>query len=317
MSSIQIEEVTSAERLESLRPEWSNLWERCPHATPFQSPEWLLAWWRHFGNTNLWTLLLRQERRLVGLAPLFIHRHQDHAPCQLSLIGAGISDYLDFLLEPDIALIGTETILRHLSLQRSKWDLCNFQELRAESPLVAVQAATDLRTQILTMGVCPVLSLPKTIEAFRTSLTSTCRRNLRRALRSLGGPGELHFERPDEEALPEFLEAFFRLHQARWNQRNLPGVLADPEIQAFHREAAAGLMKRGCLRFYGARQEGKIIAVLYGFAHRGRVYVYLAGFEPALAQYSPGTLLTNYAIEEAIRNGDREYDFLRGGEAHK
>jgi CelD/BcsL family acetyltransferase involved in cellulose biosynthesis len=162
-----------------------------------------------------------------------------------------------------------------------------------------------------------VLSLPKTIEAFRASLTSTYRRNLRRALKSLGGLGELHFESPNEEKLPEFLEAFFRLHQARWNQRDLPGVLANPEIQVFHREVAAGLMKRGCLRFYGARHNGRIIAALYGFVHRGRVYAYLAGFEPALAQYSPGTLLTNYAIEEAIRNGDKEYDFLRGGEAHK
>jgi CelD/BcsL family acetyltransferase involved in cellulose biosynthesis len=136
MSSIQVEEVTSAERLESLGPEWSDLWMRCPYATPFQSPEWLLAWWRHFGNTNLWTLSLRQERRLVGLAPLFLHRHQEHALCQLSLIGTGVTDYLDFLLEPEIALIGTEMILRHLALHRSKWDLCDFQELRAKSSLV-------------------------------------------------------------------------------------------------------------------------------------------------------------------------------------
>jgi CelD/BcsL family acetyltransferase involved in cellulose biosynthesis len=138
-----------------------------------------------------------------------------------------------------------------------------------------------------------------------------CRRNLRRALRSLGGPGELHLESPDEEALPEFLEVFFRLHQARWNQRNLLGALANPEIQAFHREAAAGLMKRRCLRLYGVRLNRRIVAVLYGFAHNGRVFAYLAGFDPALAHDSPGTLLTNYVIEEAIRNGDREYDFLR------
>jgi len=317
MSPIVIEEVTSAGRLESLGREWCDLWMRCPYATPFQSPEWLLTWWRHFGNNNLWALSLRQGRCLVGLAPLFMYGHQEDARCHLSLVGTGVTDYLDFLLDPEIALIGTELILRHLALQRSKWDVCDFQELRAESPLLAVQAPPELHTRILNSGVCPVLSLPKTVEAFRASLTSTCRRNLRRALKSLGGLGELHFESPNEEKLPEFLEAFFRLHQARWNQRDLPGVLAHPEIQVFHREVAAALMKRGCLRFYGARQNGRIIAALYGFAHRGRVYAYLAGFEPALAQYSPGTLLTNYAIEEAIRNGDREYDFLRGGETHK
>jgi CelD/BcsL family acetyltransferase involved in cellulose biosynthesis len=94
-------------------------------------------------------------------------------------------------------------------------------------------------------------------------------------------------------------------------------VLANPEIQASHREAAAGLMKRGWLRLHGVRHNRRIVAVLNDFAHNGRVYAYLAGSDPALAQHSPGTLLTNYVIEEAIRNGDREYDFLRGGEAHK
>jgi hypothetical protein len=30
--------------LQSIFPEWQDLFARCPDATPFQSPEWLLPW---------------------------------------------------------------------------------------------------------------------------------------------------------------------------------------------------------------------------------------------------------------------------------
>ncbi len=61
------------EDLESLRPEWSELWNHSPRATPFQSPEWLLPWTRHlFGGGDILAMTSRDETgRLIGLAPLF------------------------------------------------------------------------------------------------------------------------------------------------------------------------------------------------------------------------------------------------------
>ena len=41
--------ISDARDLEELRVQWLELWRRCPHATPFQSPDWLLPWWRNLG----------------------------------------------------------------------------------------------------------------------------------------------------------------------------------------------------------------------------------------------------------------------------
>lgn len=41
--------VTSLAALEALRGEWQALWARSG-ARPFQSPAWLLPWWRHVGR---------------------------------------------------------------------------------------------------------------------------------------------------------------------------------------------------------------------------------------------------------------------------
>lgn len=60
--SVELEVATRPEDLEFLRAEWSALLLRCPAATPFQSPEWLIPWWRRFGSGRLLVLVLRRSR---------------------------------------------------------------------------------------------------------------------------------------------------------------------------------------------------------------------------------------------------------------
>src|SRR3546814_3057622 len=62
------------QQLEGLRADWQDLWSRDPTATPFQAPEWLISWWRHLGGGELLPVDTRRDGRLVGLAPLSVHR---------------------------------------------------------------------------------------------------------------------------------------------------------------------------------------------------------------------------------------------------
>src|SRR4030067_88363 len=131
---MHIEEITTLQALEELRPEWARLWEQCPDATPFQSPEWLWSWWRHLGGGELLVLAVRRAGVLVGLAPLFFHAWQGRR--QISPLGVSYSDYFDFLLLPDVAQVGVEMIWQHLVELRSQWDVCILPELRDGSPLL-------------------------------------------------------------------------------------------------------------------------------------------------------------------------------------
>ena len=127
--------------LESLRPEWSDLWRRCTRSTPFQSPEWLLAWWRHiFQGGRLWTIAIRDQGRLVGLLPFY--RWGDRLQ-NLSFIGTGITDYNDVLLAEGVPLPPIQ----------GDWESAQFEELREGSPLLGVGVPERC-------SVCPVISLP-------------------------------------------------------------------------------------------------------------------------------------------------------------
>lgn len=314
---VQVEEVVTLEALEALRPEWTDLWERCPSATPFQSPEWLLTWWKHFGGNMLWVLALRGRGRLVGLAPFFIHYIHERKKRQVSFIGTDVTDYLDVLLDPDFAAAGAESTLNYLALQRARWDICDLRNIRPDSPLMNVSVPSSLQVRLTSSMVCPVLSLPGTVEEFYSGLPAGYRMRVQRARTLMERAGDMRVEIADEETLPDFLDVLFRLHRAHWIQRNLGDVLSRYDIQAFHWEAAAGLLKRGCLRLYVLRRFDMTIAALYAFAFRNLVYCYLGGIEPEMRVFSPGTVITGYAIEDAIRSGCREFDFLRGNESCK
>jgi CelD/BcsL family acetyltransferase involved in cellulose biosynthesis len=73
----------------------------------------------------------------------------------------------------------------------------------------------------------------------------------------------------------------------------------------------------GMLRLHLLRVGNSTAAAYYGFTAKHTAYAYLSGFDPEFAELSPGAQILAHAIEEAVREGAREFHFLRGGEAYK
>ena len=135
---LEVEEVVTLRGLEQLQGEWRWLWTRCPTATTFQRPEWLLPWYRSFGTAFSprppWVVTLRSEGRLVGLAPLVIR--EEGGARVVRLLGEGSADHLDVLMDPVLAPHGVRTLFDWLALNGELWDTCVFEQLREDSPLL-------------------------------------------------------------------------------------------------------------------------------------------------------------------------------------
>ena len=317
-ATVEVEEITEAAALEALRPEWAALFAADPTATPFQSPEWLLAWRRAFRPTGgLWTLAVRRRGELVGLAPLFVHFDPASGRRQLTLLGNGTSDRLDLLARPAARDAVAAALNARIASPGAPWDVADFRDLPDGSPLLTLPLGPDLASWIEPEAPCPALDLPADPAAVVARLPRGRRTDLRRCARRLAEIAPVSFGRADPASLSEHLEALERLHGARWRARGEAGVLAAAAVMAFCQDAAASLLTADMLRLEALRLGGRIIAVHYALRRGACGYSWLHAFDPELAGFGPGWLLMAHSLEAAVREGVRRFDFLRGREPYK
>jgi CelD/BcsL family acetyltransferase involved in cellulose biosynthesis len=304
-ASLECTELRSAEGLEAIAREWRDLWNRS-RGKPFQSPMWLVPWARAYTGKNLLVLTMRCEGRLVAVVPFYLWREE------LFLLGNGISDYLDSILDPafETEILGA---LEGWLESQSCAQKIRCSQLPVNSPLLRIEPRTFSRSEG-NGDPCPVLNLSGCSEADFAPRKQL--EKLRYYQRRAAKEGRINFERAEEANCGEYLGQLFELHQARWAEAG-GGVLADDGVQEFHREAVSEFANSGNLRLYRMTLDSKVIAVLYAFADARNSYYYLSGFDPRYENLSPGTLIIGHAIERAIRESHQTFNFLRGQESYK
>lgn len=312
MSGITITPIRSSSELNPVCSEWEALRRADPHASPFQSSLWVLPWWEHFGSGELLTLAAWNRGKLAGLAPLFIVKWEGRR--QVTFLGNGVSDQLGFIADSELTL---SRLLAGVSAERERWDVCDFQDLAENAPLFRTAIPHGFRAERKEMYTCSSIPLPGSVEEYMHSLPHGLRRNLRRYREHLGHEGAVEYTTSAPDKIDEYLDALFALHGSRWAERNEPGMLDGDSTQRFHRTAARNLQAAGLARLHAVRLDGRIIAIAYVFRDKGKTYGYQSGFDPEFSRFSPGALVLEYAIHQAIAANSREFDFLRGDEAYK
>jgi CelD/BcsL family acetyltransferase involved in cellulose biosynthesis len=230
------------------------------------------------------------------------------------LIGTGTSDYLDALIEPPARAEAGEMIFSFLAAQRHRWDTCDFQQLPPGSFLLDAPAQIGWTDNTAEQETSVLLRLPDKIQSLFRAVPRHQLQNLQYYRSRAEMNASIRAERLDAGEMEEFFDALRRFQVIH---RGNSAVLAGEATWRFHLETASKFLARGAARLYALRSRGRIIAGLYGFAHQGRMYYYLGGYDLEFARLSPGTLIIGHAIEEAAREGMREFDFLRGRETYK
>jgi CelD/BcsL family acetyltransferase involved in cellulose biosynthesis len=310
VTTLTIEEVDGDwQRLEA---DWHLLWRELPNPTAFQTFAWISACFEAFLEEKPRLMVAHGPDRLVAIAPFVGHE-------TVRLAGGAVSDYQDALVAPGFERMAMTAFAEHFTHEPHRWSECLFENLRQESALLYGDFGANYTDVIEAHEVCPVLmlsgapsraGLPPSIPAHQQEKVRYYRRRAEKA-------GKFQIEQVTWETLEEFQEALFRLQRARWQKRSQSGVLEDPHIQKPHRLAAPGLLRADILRMYGMRLDGNLVGVYLGFVCGERASYYLSGFDPSVADLSPGMLLLAHAIAEAVREKAGCFDFLRGGEAYK
>jgi CelD/BcsL family acetyltransferase involved in cellulose biosynthesis len=303
----------SAEELEAFAPEWRVLLREDPRATPFQSPEWLLPWWREFQQPDLRAAVISIDARPVAFLPFYLLSEER----ALLLLGVGVSDYLDGVFSASCSIEHVRAALS-LVMRDGGWDVLHASQLHPQSLLGrAIEETPEWKPESYAGESCsripaaPLAELPLKIRR-----NAMYYRN--RALRL----GTLELELAGPRNCQQRFEELVDLHTQRWTERGEPGVLSDRRVLAWHRAAIPALQASGALRLYSLRLNGETIAALYALADSPErsersLYIYLPGHAARYADLRPGTLLLALAIQCAAEEGIQIIDMLRGNEAYK
>jgi CelD/BcsL family acetyltransferase involved in cellulose biosynthesis len=322
--ALTIETLTSMEQLRSLEPEWNELLRSATANSLFLTWEWIATWWRVYGKTaSLNVLVVRDSGALVGIAPLkrVTARVLGQEFDRIEFIGSGSDvtpEYLDVIVRRGYEAVVTTAFAESLA-DEPRPHVLDLRPLRPDSV-----AVTHLESKLANHGtsrraldaVCPVLDLPGSTEAFLKGRSRNYRKKIgeyqRRCHRELAASVRVSASLEDVRRDMETLGA---LHRKRWGAKTR-SFSTDEYIQ-FHQDLAAQALDRGWIRLFALESGSRTVAMLYCFAYEGHYYYYQGGWDPAYARNRVGLVLMHRAILQAIVDGARVFDFLRGEESYK
>jgi len=141
---IDIFEISTLTGFEWLCPEWIALWERTPQAGPFQHPDWLLPWWRHIGRGELIVRAICDCGELAAVAPFYVYSNEETGARQLTLIGNGITDTCDIVVDRSRAdVLGILKEQLSSSAAKGAWNTYDFRDIPEHSPLIPIMEGLD------------------------------------------------------------------------------------------------------------------------------------------------------------------------------
>lgn len=292
--------------------EWASLAEKTTSSTYFQTPDWILSWWRHLARMpamraaawrnsdgGLGALVTTASSRevLATRVPIPIAR------AILAGSGIGAADHTGWLADND----------RHD--EAALW----LREQATQGAILLQNTQESLRPYLERVGAvaiatsaCPQLNL-KDVAQLRQSKRYRRIGKYRRRLEREGVSFE--FLTPDQ-LTEQHLEAFIRLHAARVGMTEARTTFTDERLP-FHLSLLQRSSRRRGPSAVVAYAGDELVSFSYGFLYMGTWSGYQLGWNPAFAKYSIGTVSVAEAIERTAALGLDTFDFLRGSESWK
>lgn len=316
--------VRVADDLDALARGWDELHQRAPAASIFNSFAWQAEWWRAYGRgRELRMLVAERAGAASGILPLYMDPvRRCGVPVRLArLVGTGGDTYPDDLGPVVEDAVAAQALAQAaLGIGADVVELADLDPRTGFAELAAAEAARAgwdaIRERAQRIAY---LELPASWEAYLGSVSAHRRARIRKSRRRFAAAGEARFRIWDDVAsIGAALERLATLHHRRWDAAGEPSEsFSTPEYLAFHRAVMAATLREGRLRLYCLELDREVVAMLYAYCFRRGIYVMQAGFDPAHAPLRAGQVLLYHAIEHAIGEGNRVFDFLRGEHSYK
>lgn len=332
--------------LSYLYQEWKELAEKS-NQHMCMSPDWACSWWKHFGQNkkrSLYIITAHKNGKMVAIFPFFkgvttlFGKIIDQ---RLQLIGSGgnrneqwgflddygISDFLDFIVDPDHEKPIAELFMSLLNNSELSSHRIIFHQVRDDSYIKKFIYPSLLKNkcpaEIEKSDICPYIDLDRAdnLISFVEQCKSNARRRCRQIFRAEKKPDReyLFEEAKTLSEIEEMSNNLIRLHQKRWNAIGFPGAFYDPRFRSFFKEIVSNAHKNNQLWLKQAVDSGGVCAVRMLLLYNGRYYDYMSGYDddsPSV-KHRPGIALLLNLINDSFDKKINTVELLRGDEGYK
>jgi len=296
-----------------LRADWLELAERQQGAIPFQTPDLLEVWARHFAQRPdaLVTVVVRRpDGGAVLIWPLVIEATAGVRVARGA--GAPVGQYDEILLDPSCNAVEAFAAARGELRRAAKPDLVVLERVRADGPLRTLLG--DLAPMEPPEGA-PYADLSGGFEPFMATLKTRVSRQQRKRVRRFEQEGTIDFAvASDAEQAQAWLAEAIELKR-QWLRSTGRFSRAFTKCATVNTLAdwAGALARPGAApRVLVSRLslDGRTAAIEMGVCHRGVYHLYLGAFAPELGKFGPGNVLTEKLLGWCAENGITRYDML-------
>lgn len=326
-NNLKVRVVTDSEEFSSLRETWDALLAKSSDNNAYLTWEWLLTWWKHYGEGKRLNILLIEEGdKIIGIVPL-MRVNYGRFPVRLDVL-ENISS-----MDPDYSgVILTErkqdcvaALLSYLEERINSGSIIfRLSRIAEDSEFLSLMRkrypslSKSLSLYERALASCPYILLPPTWDEYFASFRRKTRYKMRRDLKLLTKEHSIEFRKcGSNDDIRENVNIFCELHQRRWKSRGLSGVLVDAKMRELHQDVANLFLEKGWLNLSFLVVDGKAASAVYSFEYNRKFYYGIPSFNPDYSKYGVGHLHIMFLIQEAIKNGLNEFDFLIGAEEYK
>jgi len=314
---MEVERITSLEELDKVINVWNELLFSSNQNCVFLTNEWFSSWWRSFSEDYSLEILIFKEKKgsAVGIAPLMLKDNSLYF-----IASQEVTDYCDFILHNQKRRNFFNKFLEYINANFPGMDKVELINIKHSSPTLKIlpelASSYEYGYTSFENGVTPSIALPPSYDEYLSRLDNKNRHELRRKARRLESLEKIKTLRvTDTDELKAHTEDFIQFHQQSspsktefWQKKGM----AD-----FFREIILRFSLRGWVELHILSCKDEIIAILLNFTYFDRVYFYNSAYNKEFARYSPGLFLFIQSLRQAIDEGKKEVNFLRGDERYK
>ena len=330
MINLSIRRLSEKEFLD-VKHEWNSLLEKSVTNEVFLLWEWIYSWWEVFKDASRELYLLRGKNptgETIGIAPFYLQKQTLFGTYKRNIIRFCSSletypDHLDIITMKEYEHLFSEAVLKYLIQNDKDWDLIKLDGVHENAIIkkYLTSAHPELKELLITSvpdANCPYLVIDKSFEDYLKSFSPKKRQTLLRKRRILMNREKAVFKTVNCDEEPEkYIQELFSLHDVRAKQKGIKTTFSGEDIYRFHNKAVRCLLKEGKVILAFLYKESNPLVSYYCVKHNNKYYYYQAGLSHEGEKKSAGSVLLSLLLEEAFREGYREFDFLRGSEEYK